>query len=559
MRSYDKEQPRVAIIGGGLAGISTGIALKRQLKYTNFLIYEKGSDVGGTWRDNTYPNCSSDIAGHWYSLSSDLNPNWSSYYASQPEILAYWKGLVKKYSLHDNLVLNTRVVSAIWDDVTQKYRLLLRDEKTGAEREEFVEAIVTATGGVSKAAYPKDIADIDQFKGPMFHSSCWNHDVSLSGKRVGVIGNAASAVQLIPRISDDPTVEVINFSRTANWFVSRGPNPVYPSWIKWTFSHVPFVMRAYRNYLGFKHELSYLIFVNSNKRIQRYARKGMTKYLKARAPKQYIEKLIPDYPPGCKRIVLNYGYLSALHRPNVSLTWDAIDKIVPDGIIKKNGEMVPLDVIVFATGFEASFRENFQGALRIDLTGRDKKTLEEYYVEHGGPTAYLGTTMPRFPNFFMLLGPNTATGHTSIIFSEEAQINYALQLLKPVIEKKVASFTVRATAADKYNELIQRRFIGSVFPSCASYYRSGMTGKHFAIFPGPIVLFWWWVRRPRWADYEVRGGEAWIRERRRRTLLRTLGMALLLAGVAGASHPSTWDVLKTVSVVLLSMVQSLLK
>lgn len=145
------------------------------------------------FQDNTYPGCSSDTAGHWYSLSSDLNPNWTSYYVLQPELLAYWKGLVKKHSLDDHLVLNTRVVSAVWNDTTQKYRLIIKDEKTGVEREEFVEAIISATGGLSKAAYPEDIADIEQFKGPMFHSTSWNHDVSLSGKRVGVVGNAASA------------------------------------------------------------------------------------------------------------------------------------------------------------------------------------------------------------------------------------------------------------------------------------------------------------------------------------------------------------------------------
>ncbi|THH10708.1 hypothetical protein EW145_g1154 [Phellinidium pouzarii] len=477
MYSYSKEQPRVAIIGGGIAGISTAVALKRQLSFTNFLIYEKGSDIGGTWRDNTYPGCSSDIAGHWYSLSSDRNPNWSSYLVYQPEILAYWKSIARKYLLHNHLNLHTRVVSAVWDDATQKYRLTLKDERTGVEREETVEAIVSATGVLSNPAYPIDIPDLDKFSGPMFHSARWNHDVSLSGKRIGVIGNAASAFPLLRRLTT----------------------------------------------------------------------KSLTEHIEATAPKEYVSKLIPDYAPGCRRILLDTGYMKSLHQENVTLVWDNIGKVVPEGIVKKDGELIPLDVIVLATGFDLE-------SMQVDMKGSGGKTMQEYFNEQGGPTAYLGTTVPGFPNYFMLMGPNTTTGHNSIVFSEEAQIDYAVQLLKPVIEKKATSFAVRPEAADEYNRLIKKLFGGSVFMACKSWYRANREGKNTVIFPGPLILFWWWARRPRWGDYEARGADAWIKERRRRTLIRIVFMVLLLLGLAGAAQPPARDVSRAVLAKLLSRV-----
>ncbi|KAI5119486.1 hypothetical protein M0805_009510 [Coniferiporia weirii] len=531
------EQTRVVIVGSGIGGIAMAIALKRQLNFENFIIYEKSSDVGGTWRDNTYPGCSSDVGGHWYSLSTDPNPNWSMFYVLQPEIYAYWKSLINKYSLSDKVVLNTCVIHAVWDDVTQQYCITLRDEHTGVERKEYAEAIVSATGVLSKPSYPKDITGINNFDGPIFHSARWRHDVPLSGRRVGVIGNAASASQLVPRISTDPTVEVINFCRTPNWYIGR-PNFAYSTWLKWTFSHVPFVLQIYRFLIALRYERGYSIFPNSNKLTQQLTRKAMTNYMKATAPKEYIDKLIPSYPPGCRRMLVDPGFLKALHRSNVSLVWDDVDSIVNKGIITKNGKTVPLDVIVLATGFDLE-------SVHIDIEGREGKTLREYFKDHGGPTAYMGTTVPGFPNFFLLFGPNTATGHTSVIFSEEVQINYTIQLLKPIIEKKAKSFTVRAAPTDEYNELIQRRLGESVFASCTSYYRQGRAGKNFTVFPGPLTLFWWWLRRPRWADYETRGAERWIRERRRRKLLRRLVTTLLFAGlITATARPQLGSTLK---------------
>ncbi|EJD02410.1 FAD/NAD-binding domain-containing protein [Fomitiporia mediterranea MF3/22] len=530
--SFNKEKPRVGIVGAGTGGLSMAIALKKQLNYDNFLIFEKGSDIGGTWRNNIYPGCSSDVAGHWYCLSSDPNPNWSSHFVLQPEILAYWQGLVNKYGLRKYLVLNTAVVNAVWIDDAQHYRLTLRDRKTGEEREEVVEALVSASGALAEPRYPSDIPGMKDFKSPMFHSARWQKDVELSRKTVGVIGNAASAIQLVPRISENPSVKVINFCRTPNWFVFF-PNFKYPAWVKWAFAHIPGVMWIYRAFVFSSYEALYTIFRNENKLLQAIARMVFTVELEKRAPKEYVDKLIPSYPPGCKRAIFDPGYIEALQRPNISLNWDGISKFEHDGLVTKTGEKIPLDVVVFATGFHFT-------RLTTDVTGQGGLTLQQYFDSKGGPTAYLGTTIPSFPNFFMIFGPNTATGHASVIFTEEAQINYTIQLLAPIISRSASSFTVRSSVTDTFNERLQKRLNTTVFAACASWYRAGSdgTGKNVAIWPGPVTAYWWKVRKVRWSDYEARGAENWKRERRRKRIWQVLAWIAAAVLLAAGTQPS---------------------
>jgi len=400
-----------------------------------------------------------------------------------------------------------------------------------------VEVVISAMGGFMSPVFPRDVPGKEEFKGVSFHSARWRHDVPLAGKRIGVIGNACSAAQLIPNIAKDPTVEVINFARTPQWFVPRG-NYDYPGYVKWAFAHIPGVLRAYRNYVATSHDLRYIAFRKDHTFLRGLVQKQMTKYITHKAPKELVDQLLPKYPPGCKRIVVDPGYLDALHKPNVHLTYDAIDKIVPEGILTKKGDLVPLDVIVFATGFDV---ENF----RVDLTGSGGRKLTEYFASKNGPTAYLGTTLPGFPNFFLMMGPNTATGHASVIFSEEVQINYAIQLIKPIIARKAQSFTVRDGPTDAYNASIQERIGDSVFTACASYYRSSVSGKNVAIFPGPLVQFWWWLLSPRWADYQAVGAEKWERGRRRARVLNVVAAILVVAGVAGMMQPQVRAVLGT--------------
>ncbi|KAF8743609.1 hypothetical protein AX14_001672 [Amanita brunnescens Koide BX004] len=406
--------PSVAIIGAGLAGISTAIALKKQLNFDNFVIYEKANAVGGTWRDNTYPGCGSDVAVHWYSLSTELNPYWPSYYASQPEIQAYWTNLWHKHKLESHTKLGHLVRHAEWDATMQRYHLKVENVATSEMTESDAEIIFHAVGGFISPAYPKDIQGIGTFCGDSWHSARWNHDVDLRGKRVGVIGNGCSASQFIPEISKDPSTTVVNFVRTPQWYSPR-TNIHYPAWLQWVFAHVPFIMRLYRNFIMAKADIEFLVFQKGNKKWVSGAKQELTNYMKEMAPKEYVDKLIPPFSVGCKRIVVNHGYLECLHQPNVSLLWERIDCIVQEGIKLKTGEIVPLDVIIFGTGYSSV-------AAELTIRGSKGLTLAEFYQQHGGGTAYLGTCRPGFPNLFHVLGPNTATGHASVIFTEEVQV-----------------------------------------------------------------------------------------------------------------------------------------
>ncbi|KAF8911968.1 hypothetical protein CPB84DRAFT_1671255, partial [Gymnopilus junonius] len=505
-----------------IAGIATALALKRKLKFTNFTIYERADAVGGTWRDNTYPGCGSDVPGHWYSLSTDLNPYWQNYYANQPELRAYWERLWRDNSLVRHTVFGTCVTFAAWNNETQRYSIELENVRTGEKKQVEAEILFWAIGGFQAPLYPKDVTGMDNFKGEMWHSARWQHDVDLRKKRVGVIGNGCSAAQLIPEITKDPSVNVINFCRTPQWYIPRAcVNFQYPRWLQWIFAHLPLLLRFYRNLIMARSDLSFLIFRKDNEWLIKLAKKDLTAYIKKMAPERELKNLIPT--PGCKRIIVDSGYLQSLKQSNVCLRWDTIDSIVENGIKMKSGEVIPLDVIIFSTGYSVE-------AEHLKVRGSKGVTIDEYFASKGGPYAYLGSCIPGFPNQFLLLGPNVASGHASIIFSEEAQINFALQLIQPVLEGKVKSFEISEDATVKYNDWLQKRLQSSVWTDCVSYYQAGRKSKTriVATFPGPVALFWWFCRGPKWELFHGEGGERWEKERKMRKMRRWAWMTALV-------------------------------
>ncbi|KAJ7444509.1 hypothetical protein FB451DRAFT_1434419, partial [Mycena latifolia] len=471
--------PEIVIIGAGIGGVAFGIALRRQLRCNDFVIYEKASEIGGTWRDNIYPGASSDIGVHFYSLSTDLNPDWPSTHGSQQQTQDYWRKLTAKYDLYRNIVFNRRVVSAEWSGKEQLYTIISEDITSGARFSSTAKILISAIGVLEVPRFPS-IEGVSSFKGEMFHSARWDTGVELRGKRVAVIGNGASATQFVPIISQDPTVQITEFCRTPNWFLPPIRADYSPAW-KWTFRNIPLAMRVHRFHL--------------------YLRVAKD-YIMKTAPEEELEHLVPSYDLGCKRMIFDTNFLAALHRPNLSLNWDGIESIVEDGIITQKGEKLPFDVIIFATGFTAD-------RYALTVVGPEGKTVQDYYDSQGGPKAYLGTTVPGFPNLFMIGGPNTATGHTSFFLTEEIQINHIIKFVKPILDGLVSTFSVTTRATETYNEIIQARLARSVFVGCVSWYRSGGEGKVSSIFPGPMFLYQWWMRRPQWADYDVQGTEQW--------------------------------------------------
>ncbi|KAJ7490837.1 hypothetical protein FB451DRAFT_626442 [Mycena latifolia] len=497
--------PQIVIIGAGIGGVSFGIALRRQLGFNDFTIYEKASDVGGTWRDNIYPGASSDVGVHFYSLSTDLNPDWPSTHGSQEDTQDYWRKLTAKYDLYPNIVFNRLVVSAEWSVKEQLYNIVTEDVSSGTRFSTTAKILISALGLLEIPRLP-NIAGVSSFKGEMFHSARWDTGVDLRGKRVAVIGNGASATQFVPIISQDPTVQITEFCRTPNWFLPPLRADYSSRW-KWTFRHIPLAMRLYRFFLYLRSELLYL-FVFAHKAIRSRYTAIAKDYIMRGAPKEELEHLIPDYSLGCKRMIFDTNFLAALHRPNLSLNWDGIQFITEDGIVTKKGSKLPFDVIIFATGFTAD-------RYPLTVVGPGGKTVQDYYDSQGGPKAYLGTTVPGFPNLFLLGGPNTATGHTSVILTEEIQINYIVKFVKPILDGLVSTFSVTPRATDAYNDLIHARLSRSVFVECVSWYRSGGEGKVSSIFPGPMFLYQWWMHRPRWGDYDVQSTERWESKLRR--------------------------------------------
>ncbi|KAJ7232049.1 hypothetical protein B0H12DRAFT_1029168, partial [Mycena haematopus] len=497
-------------------GLAFAIALRRQLGFDDFIIYEKAADVGGTWRDNIYPGASSDVGMHFYSLSTDLNPDWQATHGSQAETQDYWRKLTAKYDLYPRTVFNRLVTSAEWSTKSESYHIVSEDVVTGEKFSITAKIVISAIGILEVPNFPK-IAGLSSFKGDLFHSARWNTGVDLRGKKVAVIGNGASATQFVPVISEDPSVQITEFCRTPNWFLPPIRADFTPRW-KWACRNVPGVMRFYRFLLYLRvrpflfqpidlnvYFISLHRFINTNQIMVKIAKN----YIVTTAPKEGLEHLIPKYSLGCKRVIFDTNFLASLHRPNLKLNWDGIQSITEDGIITKKGEKLSFDVLIFATGFTAD-----RYPLRV-VGDTSTKTVQDYYDSQGGPKAYFGITVPGFPNLFMLGGPNTATGHTSVLHTEELQISYILQLVKPIVDGLVSSIDVTPRATDAYNDLIHARLSRSVFMECLSWYRTGGVGKVSSIFPGPMFLYGWWIRRPRWEDYNVKATtDQWERKLR---------------------------------------------
>ncbi|KAG1827114.1 FAD/NAD(P)-binding domain-containing protein [Suillus subaureus] len=496
-----RDTPRVVIVGAGIAGITMAVNLRNKLRHDNFVIYEKAGSIGGTVVGLMFP-------GTGTCLSTEPNPYWENYYITQPEIRAYWEKIYRKHDLASHTVFNTRVTLVEWDEENGVHNLTLEDVMSGQTIQTQAETVIQAVGFFTTPMYP-DIPGKEKFTGPLWHSSQWRHDVDLKGMTVGVVGNGCSATQFIPAIAAEPTTRVINFCRTPQWIGMRS-NYHYPEWAKWAFAHVPFLLHAYRSFM--------MITV-------------LTWYMRRTAPAKYHDNLIPTYPPGCKRLVLDSNYLAALHQPNVDLNWTGIQEIVEDGIVLKTGNKVPLDAIIFGTGFYLAKRD-------VVFRGIGGHTLKHYFESEGG---YYGTVFPGFPNLFTIVGPNSASAHASLIFIIETQVNYIMKLMKPIINGKAKSLEVTQKATTYYNTWIQRRMASTIFLSCFSYYRGdNRTGaKNVATFPGMISLYWWITRKPRWDDFKVVGGEQWFYQRRKVALMN-YALVGLMVSVVGYNFSMLW-------------------
>jgi cation diffusion facilitator CzcD-associated flavoprotein CzcO len=483
---------RVGIIGAGFGGLGTAIRLAQQGD-DDFLVFERASDVGGTWWANTYPGCQCDIPSHLYSFSFAPNPNWSRTYPKQPELRDYLRSTAERFGVYDRIRFDCPVESAAWDEAAEVWRL---ETPRGTYT---ADVVVAAPGPLSEPSIP-DLPGLDTFEGDVFHTARWNHDVDLTGRRVAVVGTGASAIQVVPHIQKAAAhLDVVQ--RTPPWVVPHRDRPISRA-ERFLYRTFPPLQRAVRAAVYFSRELLVPGLVY-RPQIMKAVEKLARKHIADQVPDPELRRQVtPDYAIGCKRILPSNHWYPALGQPNVDLVTDAITEVRPDGYVTADGALHEADTIVFATGFYVT-----DIPLANIVCGREGRRLSD--VWHRSPQAYRGTAMAGFPNFFFLVGPNTGLGHNSIVFMIEAQISYVLDALKQMRQRGAGLVEVRADAQERYNDRLQAKMGKTVWNSggCASWYIDA-NGKNTTIWPDFTFRFWHATRTFDTAAYELRPAKA---------------------------------------------------
>jgi cyclohexanone monooxygenase len=464
------KSPVVASLGAGAGGIALGIALKRA--GFDFTIYEKSDGVGGTWRNNTYPGAACDVPSHLYSYSFELHPWWTRTYATQPEILSYLERCTDQYGIRPHLRTGTGISEARWDAENRQWRL------TADTGEKFSADVVVSGLGMLNVPYIPAIAGAEKFRGRSFHSSRWDHSKALNGERVASIGTGASAIQYVPAIAPEAE-QVLVFQRTPIWITPRIDRAYSPEEQR-RFAKVPFAGRLHR--FGIWRN-----FQRGNPSAESSQTVMMTELARSYLARKIEDPtlraaLTPDYPVGCKRPLISRNWLPALVRPNVRLITDQIVEITEVGPRTANGELHEVDTIIYGTGFKAS-----QYLSTIEVLGEGGRRLHDDWSE--GAEAFLGLSVPGYPNFFMLYGPNT-NGMTSIIFILEAQVHFIMGALRAMRRFGIASLDVRPRPMTRYNERIQSAMRGTVWTAgCTNYFRAP-SGKVVTQLPYSGARYW---------------------------------------------------------------------
>ena len=478
----------VLIIGTGFAGLGMGIRLK-QAGFHDFAILEQADAIGGTWRDNHYPGAACDVPSYLYSFSFEPNPRWSRSFGAQGEILAYMNHCADKYGLRPHIQLNTEITRAAFDERAGIWEVRTRDGRTLRAR-----ALVSGCGGLSRPSYP-DIPGLSSFAGKTFHSARWDHSYPLEGKRVGVIGTGASAIQIVPSIA--PRVGKLDvFQRTPAWILPKADVAI-PAGVKETFRRAPGLQQLARTAIYWLLEWRAYAFV-VNPKLMKKAEPQALRYLAAQVRDPALRaKLTPAYTMGCKRILLSNDYFAAMQRENVALITDGIERITPAGVRTKDGREHPLDALVCATGFQAA-----EAVAPFEIRGRGGRELNAEWK--AGAEAYLGTTVAGFPNLFLLVGPNTGLGHNSMVFIIESQVEYVLDAVRTMKAKKVQYVDVKPEVQQAYNERLQARMAKTVWSTggCKAWYTTS-DGKNTTLWPGFTFEYRFRTRRFDAASYEL--------------------------------------------------------
>ena len=460
---------KIAIIGAGFSGLGAAVKLQ-QNGFDDFVILDRGSNFGGTWRDNTYPGAACDVPSHLYSYSFALNPSWSRSFSQQPEIHKYINGVADKYDLGSRTQWNTEVINTAWDEKAGHWVI---DTDKGQWQAEFL------IGGIGPLCEPKlpDVTGIESFTGEIFHSARWNHDYDLAGKRVAVIGTGASAIQIIPELAKK-VGRLDVYQRTAPWVLPRADRP-YSAKENWAFKNIPGFQRAVRASIYASHELVSFGLTHQPNVLAPAKIIGKQNIARGISDPALRAKVTPNWKVGCKRILLSNTYYPALNQSNVELVTDPIKEVTSSGIITADGVSREVDAIVIATGFHVTDSPTFE-----HIIGKDGRSLAQVW-EAEGMNAYKGSTVNGFPNMFLMVGPSTGLGHTSMVYMIESQLNYLVDYFKLSRQYGISRVEVRADAQHDYNETIQKNLKTSVWETggCASWYKDKF-GNITTLWPG---------------------------------------------------------------------------
>jgi len=476
----------VIIIGTGFSGLCMAIKLKEG-GIEDFIILEKESDIGGTWRENTYPGAECDIPSALYSYSFEPYPEWEYKWSMQPQILQYINHVADKHNLRDHILFDEEVISATWLQESCIWNV-----QTTAGKKYQSSSIITAIGQLHHPSIPK-FKNIDNLSIPYFHSARWNHDVDLTGKRVGVIGNAASAVQFIPEIAK-VAGEVIVFQRSANWMLPK-QDRMYREWEKKLVRRIPLLLKLYRIKIWLLGGGLFFLMQNSNQWLRKLYQAQSIKFIKDHIKDEDLVKtLTPLFPMGAKRVLFSDTYYPALARNNVKLVTSKIQGMHSSGVQTSEGSY-DVDVLIFGTGFITN-----PFLKEIEVTGVNNKSIKDIWSK--GSQNYLGISVHGFPNLFMMYGPNTNLGHNSIIIMSEAQANYIAQCIQKMKDDQLKSMDVKKEVMEAYYQETQERLNKMIWATEGeSWYRSA-DGSSPNNYPGRTMEYIRRTKKVDWRKYD---------------------------------------------------------
>ncbi|MEV0382100.1 NAD(P)/FAD-dependent oxidoreductase [Nonomuraea sp. NPDC050643] len=480
-------EPGIVIVGSGFAGICMAVKLK-EAGYHDFVILEKAAELGGTWRDNTYPGCTCDVPSHMYSYSYELNPGWSRMFSPQEEIQDYLRACAAKYGITPHIRYGKHVTSLEYDDDRRDWSITTDDGETLRAK-----AVVSAIGALHIPKFP-EIPGRESFAGPAFHSAAWDHAADLTGKRVAVVGTGASAVQFVPRLA--PTARHLTvFQRSAPWLHPKPDFAFSPGARR--LLRLPGAARALRGGIYWALESRALGFAVDPRLMKGHERLAL-RHLRAQVPDPGLRRaLTPDYRIGCKRILISSDYYPALTRQNVSLVTDGITEIRERSLVDAAGVEHEADAIVYGTGFKVVDALTGQ-----HIVGRDGLKIQDAWQD--GIEAYYGITTSGFPNLFFLLGPNTGLGHNSVVFMIESQVRYVVECLRLLSRTQARAVDVKPGAQRAFNERLHARLDPLVWNEggCSSWYLDEH-GVNRTIWPGFTFEYWARTRRVKPDAYEL--------------------------------------------------------